>query len=110
MKSNRSKPYLFFSVIGRVLIFLNSLSLILFFLYGVGNFQLFQDSTQLFILRNLEILSLVSGLMGGYYIAVLMILGMIKKKIYMIRLLLVIISIFYNFTLFMSLKFIFAWI
>lgn len=101
--------FLLFSIYGRILIFFNILSWLLFFLYILGNFQIFLDSTQVFLLRNLQYTVLISGILAGYYIAILIIMTIKNKKTYIFRFILTALSIFFNFTLFIGLKFMLSW-
>ena len=96
-------------IINRLFILLNIFSLILTVLYFLGNFQNFLDSTQVFILQLLEYSVLIAGLLGAYNLAALVIITIKKKKSHTIRFVLTILSIIINFTLFLSIKFLFSW-
>jgi len=101
---------IFLSILNRAFILFNIISLFLLFLYFLGNFQNFLDSTQVFILQLLEYSVLIAGLLGAYNLAVLIIITMKKGQPNFFRFFLLIISIIINFTLFLSLKFLFSWL
>ena len=83
-KTEKQKPFLF-KITNRSILFLFSLSLVLFFFYAAGNFQPFSEQSLKFLLTALTFLSAMLSLfiIAGF---VQIILYSIKlKKTYLIR-------------------------
>ncbi|MBN1697813.1 MAG: hypothetical protein JW881_09890 [Spirochaetales bacterium] len=99
-----------FHVLGKLTLFLVLFSLLLLFLYIVGNFQEFLDATQIFLLKTLEITLLASAIIATYYIVFLFLIAFLEKKIYLLRLVLAIIAIIICLFLFIALKFLTSWL
>lgn len=55
-KTQKQKPFLF-KITNRMILFLFSLSLVLFFFYAAGNFQQFSEQSQKFLLTAVTFLS-----------------------------------------------------
>ena len=106
---DRLKNTWLFSLLGRLTIFFVLFSIQLLFLYIIGNYQEFLDSSQFFLLKILEIVSLLGGISGTYYIFFLFFVGVIEKKIMILRFILTIISIILCTFLFSGIKFLSSW-
>ncbi|MBN2535314.1 MAG: hypothetical protein JXB88_20710 [Spirochaetales bacterium] len=98
-----------FSLLGRLTIFFVLFSLLLLFLYIIGNYQEFLDSSQFLLLKLLEIISLFGAICGMYYIFFLFFIALLEKKILILRFILTILIIILCSILFTGIKFLSSW-
>lgn len=98
-----------FSLLGRLTAFLALLSLLILFLYIIGNYQQFLDSSQLLLLKILETVSLFGAISGIYYIFFIFFIGLMEKKVMVLRLVLTILIILVCVFLFSGIKFLSSW-
>ena len=98
-----------FSLLGRLTVFFVLFSLLILFLYIIGNYQEFLDSSQFMLLKILEVVSLFGGISGMYYIFFLFFVAITEKKLMVLRFVLTIISIFLCIFLFAGIKFLSSW-
>ena len=110
----RIKGYPFLSRLssftGRAVIFFFSCSALLFFFYVLGNYQDFLDSTQRLILSTLH-LSLVLELVCGMYLIVFLIRRNIReRRPFIVRWILLILSLIVCGGLLLALRYIQSWL
>lgn len=98
-----------FSLLGRLILFFVLFSLLILFLYIIGNYQEFLDSSQFLLLKILEVVSLFGGICATYYIFFLFFIVLVEKKLLILRFILTIISIVLCIILFSGIKFLSSW-
>ena len=110
----RMKEYPFLSWVssftGRAVVFFFSSSALLFFFYLLGNYQDFLDSTQRLILSALH-LSLVLELVCGMYLVAFLVLKNIReRRAFIVRWILLILSMIVCGSLLLMLRYIQSWL
>ncbi len=110
----RMKEYPFLtrlsSFTGRAVVFFFLLSVILFFFYLLGNYQDFLDSTQYFLLAMLR-LSLALEVASGAYLAVFLVRSCVNnRRPYVVRWILLVLSMSASGGLLLALQYIRAWL
>ena len=98
-----------FRVMGRSLVFFFVVSLLLLGLYLLGNFQDFLDTSQLFLLKSLEISLLIEVVLSLFYIIFILFSTVSTGKLDLLRLILAFFSLSFCFALLLALKFLSAW-
>jgi hypothetical protein len=98
-----------FSLLGRLTLFFILFALLVLFLYIIGNYQEFLDSSQLLLLKILEVVSLFGAIIGMYYIFFLFFIALLEKKIFILRFILTFLSIIVSIFLFSGIKFLSSW-
>ena len=101
-----------YRLVSRGVIFFFILSLLLLYLYLLGNFQEFLDSSQIFLLGLLEISLLLEAFLGLFYI--ILIFLMRHRKIgqhrhLLVKLILSFVSVIFCYTLLLFFKFLSSW-
>ncbi|MBA7659228.1 hypothetical protein ES703_67202 [subsurface metagenome] len=96
-----------YEVISRGTIFFFIQSVILFSLYLLGNFQEFLDSTQIFLLKLLEVSLLLEVFLGIFHIVLIFFID--QKKHRFLKLILSFISVLFCYSLLLGFKFLAAW-
>lgn len=110
VKQDRGRlPVLFtlYTAAGRAVVFLFMLSMLLFLLYLLGNFQEFLDSTQLFLLGLLRSTLLAELFAGLLYIIFVFLLGRARRTA--AGLVLCAFSMILSYVLLVGLSFLSAW-
>jgi len=98
------------SFTGRAVVFFFVLSVILFFFYLLGNYQDFLDSTQFFLLSMLR-LALALELASGAYLAVFLVRSCVhQRRPFVLRWILLVLSMTTCGGLLLVLQFIRAWL
>jgi len=97
------------SLIGRFALFTFCVSLLLFELYLLGNYQKFLDSTQILILELCNIFVIINILVSNYYLILIIITAIRNNRFYIIRFILCFISLLFSLLLLFGLKFLKAW-
>jgi len=98
-----------FRVMGRSLVFFFTVSLLLLGTYLLGNFQDFLDTSQLFLLKSLEISLLIEVVLSLFYIIFILFRTIKTGKLGLLRLILAFLSLSFCFALILALKFLSAW-
>ena len=96
-----------YRIVSRGLVFFFILSLLTLSLYLLGNFQEFLDSSQIFLLRLLEINLLFEVFLGLFYIFLVFVMK--KQKQLFVKLILSFLSVVFCFFLLLTFKFLSAW-
>ena len=94
-------------LVARVVVFFFVLSLLLFALYLLGNFQEFLDSTQVFLLDFLKLSLLGEVFLGVLYIFLVFFLR--RQRRYFAKLVLCFLSVVFCWVLLLSISFLSAW-
>jgi hypothetical protein len=98
------------SFTGRAVVFFFISSLLLLFFFLLGNYEDFLDSTQLFLILCLTI-SLILQLLCGTYLIVLLILRAIReRRAFVLRFILLFLSMFLCGGLLVSIRFLQSWL
>lgn len=98
------------SFTGRAAVFFFLLSVLLFFFYILGNYQDFLDSTQLFLLSLLR-LSLALELASGAYLGIFLVRrNLHERRPFVVRWVLLVLSLAVCGTLLVALQYIRAWL
>jgi len=84
-------------------------SLLFLGLYLLGNFQDFLDTSQLFLLKSLEISLLIELVLSLFYIIFILFYAVSSGKLALLKLILAFLSLLFCFALVLALKFLSAW-
>ncbi len=98
------------SLASRAVAFFFLCSLLLLFLYLLGNSQDFLDNTQLFLLGSLRV-TLILELVCGMYLAVLLVVRTVReRKVFVLRSVLLVLSMVVCVALLLSIRFLQSWL
>ena len=106
---NRGSAVWLPSVIGRIILFLFVFNLLILFLYFLGNFQDFLDSTQVILLFLFERGCFVFIVGSAYYAVLLLSLGIGNRSFRSVRFIFTILGIIMLGVLLLLVKFLGAW-
>ncbi len=95
---------------GRAVVFLFSVSALLFFFYVLGNSQQFLDSTQLFLLALLRVTLWLEIALGVWFAGFLVYRNLSERRPFVLRWLLLIISLAVCSALLATLQFVRQWL
>ena len=110
MRRSRGQIFLLSSLywlVARGVVFFFNLSLLLFLLYLLGNFQEFLDSTQIFLIQLLKISLLAEVFVGLLYL--LMVFLLRRQRRYLGKVILCSLSVVASFVLLLAFSFLTAW-
>jgi hypothetical protein len=96
-------------LLGKGAAFFFLLSLLLASTYLLGSFQEFLDSSQLFLLRGLEVVLLLEVVFSALYIGFLLMKALVQGRFLILPFFLTFLSMAFCFGLLLSLKFLSAW-
>ncbi len=109
MRPNHSILELLARLAGKGVAFFFILSLLLLCMYLLGNFQDFLDSSQLFLLRGLEVALLLEVAFSALYLAALLAQALSAGRFRFLRVSLSSLALLFGFGLLLGLKFLAAW-
>jgi hypothetical protein len=98
------------SIAGRAVAFFFLCSLLLFFLYLLGNSQDFLDDTQLLLLGALRV-TLILELVSGVYLALLLVVRTVReRRVFLLRSVLLALSMAVSIVLLLGIRFLQSWL
>jgi hypothetical protein len=98
------------SFVGRAVVFFFLASALLFFLYVVGNYQDFLDSTQLFLLTLLRVSLSLELVTGVWLVGFLIYRNVAEKRAFIARWVLLVLSLAVCLVLLAALRFVQQWL
>jgi hypothetical protein len=98
------------TVLQKVSLFLAISSIVTVFYYIIGNFQDFLDSTQIILLRLIEIITLAGFIIELYLLVMLIVIAVKDKRMFAFRFVSTVVLFGYFLGIYIIIKFVSSWI